>query len=82
MDQEFDLILDKCLDHLREGNAPDECLRKYPHFAGELAPLLAATGELCALNTFMPSETAKQKGKTRLHKTINELNLKYDTPKQ
>ena len=82
MDHEFDLALDKCLDRLKSGCKLEECLRNYPQFAPELAPLLKASDELYSLNSFTPSETAKRKGQARLQQTINEIDRKYCKPKE
>ena len=38
---ELGQVLDICLDHvLRDGGSVESCLRRYPHYATELEPLL------------------------------------------
>ncbi len=41
-DRAFELTLDEALQLLASGVSREECLRRFPHYADELAPLLAA----------------------------------------
>jgi hypothetical protein len=81
MNRDLDRILDECLDRLNSGQSPEECLRLYPEFAEELAPLLMTVGEVRARSAFMPSEAAKIKGRARLFQAINEIEQEQSVPK-
>lgn len=44
---DFDVILDQCLADLASGQATIEsCLRRYPHYAGQLRPLLLVAEQM------------------------------------
>ena len=46
MPQEFDDILNECIDDMRCGGTLDNCLKLYPQQAAELKPLLIAIRQI------------------------------------
>lgn len=63
----IELILDECLEAIREKRATlAECLAKYPQYAEELAPLLEMAVAIENLPEIQPSEEFKQSTRARL----------------
>ena len=59
--------LDRCLEDIRSGGATvDDCLRRYPEFAGELRPLLRMAARLEAANDVHPSKAFKARLRQQL----------------
>ncbi len=59
--------LDRCLEDIRSGSATvDDCLRRYPEFAGELRPLLRMAARLEAANDVRPSKAFKARLRQQL----------------
>lgn len=63
MSNDFDKILDECIDRINSGQSVEECLNLYPEFAVELEPSLRAISDFQSEVAFVPSETAKLKGR-------------------
>jgi hypothetical protein len=76
MSKDFDQILDECIDRINSGQSLEECLELYPEFAQELEPLLRAADELRSQSYFMPSQTAKVRGRQRFSQAIAQLEQK------
>ena len=64
--RKFDLALEDCLDRRVHGEGLEECLRRYPRFAGRLRPLLQAALELEGAVAPSPSEAFKQNTRATL----------------
>ena len=64
--KKFDLALEDCLDRRAHGEGLEECLRRYPRFAGRLRPLLQAASELESAVAPSPSEAFKQNTRAAL----------------
>ncbi|MBN1366741.1 MAG: DUF4382 domain-containing protein [Dehalococcoidales bacterium] len=60
MDNEFERILDECIDRLNRGESIEACLKDYPEQANELAPLLQAITQTQQSCSFVPSPDAKR----------------------
>ena len=66
MDDQFDAVLNECLDLLRRGTDVSTCLAYYPHYADRLRPLLQLAAEIHAIVTLPPSNAARIEGRKRM----------------
>lgn len=82
MNNDFDKILDECIDRMNNGQSIDECLKLYPDYSEQLEPLLRGIGELYTLGAFTPSEATKAQGRLHLNETLNEIARERNTPKK
>lgn len=80
MSKDFDKILDDCLDRINGGQSIEECLKLYPEFAAELDPLLRAVSGLQYDVDFMPSESARFKGRQQFLQERARLNSERYKP--
>lgn len=67
----FDKILDECIDRLNRGLSVESCLADYPGYAEQLEPLLQAMLQTRKAYAFDPSESVKMEAKQRFD-TIRE----------
>jgi hypothetical protein len=77
MNEQFDRILDECLDRLNSTEALGKCLSNYPEVASELEPLLQTVEDVRFQSAFIPSKSARAKGMARLKQAIDELERWY-----
>lgn len=82
MSEDFDRILDECLDRINSGQSLEECLKLYPKFARELKPLLRVASELHNKIASMPSQAAWARGRQRLLQAMAELEQKRQQRQQ
>jgi hypothetical protein len=72
MADDFELILDECIDRINRGDSLADCLSDYPIYAERLRPLLESMSSLQMTYAFVPSpgakRTARQKFNTALEK--------------
>ena len=66
MDDQFDAVLNECLELLRRGVDVSACLAYYPHYADRLRPLLQLAAEIHAIVTPAPSSAARIEGRRRM----------------
>jgi len=66
MSKDLDVLLDKCIDRMNEGESLEECLASYPEHAQELEPLLRTMGDVRDTCSTMPRATAKSVVRRRL----------------
>ncbi|MBT4511062.1 MAG: hypothetical protein HOC20_02455, partial [Chloroflexi bacterium] len=81
MSNDFDKILDDCLDRINGGQSVEECLKLYPAFAVELELLLRTISDLQGEVAFVPSEMAKFKGRQQLLQERVRLDAERHTSK-
>lgn len=81
MNGDFDRILDECIDRINSGESIDQCLKRYPEFADDLAPLLSTMGKFQVQGTFIPAKEAKIKGRARLHQVLATIREERNTRK-
>lgn len=67
MTNEFDMILDKCIDRLSREESLDKCLADYPEHKAQLEPLLKAMTETATAYSFVPSADAKRSARIKLY---------------
>jgi hypothetical protein len=60
MAEEFEIILDNCIDRLNRGESLDQCLNDYPEHAAELKPLLLAMKQTKEAFPHTPSPDVKR----------------------
>lgn len=67
MANDFDRILDECIDRLGRGESLETCLTHYPEHAKQLEPLLRAMAQTKAAYSFTPSVDAKREARQRFY---------------
>ncbi len=63
---DLERVLDDCLQKLMGGASLDDCLRRYPAWAGELKPMLEVAAELERGRQLSPSRSFKMRARARL----------------
>jgi hypothetical protein len=71
MTNEFDMILDKCIDRLSRGESLENCLTDYPEHKAQLEPLLKAMTETATAYSFVPSTEAKRTARLKLYEEFD-----------
>jgi hypothetical protein len=72
MNNEFDRVLDLCLDRFNRGESIEALLKEYPQYAAELEPLLRAVGETKAANRFQPSPEKMRVSRQRFYAAMDK----------
>ncbi|MGA1824900.1 MAG: DUF5667 domain-containing protein [bacterium] len=93
MTEKIEIILDWCIDYLREGKSIEYCLKQYPGYAQKLEPLLRLTQGFNEVPKPEPSNealnltllkigeaAAEQRKKRRLVQYFFKIPLKINTP--
>ncbi len=70
---EFDRILDECIDRINRGEDLGTCLADYPEYAQQLRPLLQTMLETKEAYLFEPSASVKRTSRQRLNAALNKL---------
>ncbi len=73
MAEDFDKVIDECVDRINRGGTVGDCLASYPEHADELEPLLRAILDTQASYTFTPSSKAKMAARQRFNAAREEL---------
>ena len=69
----FDRILDECIDRINQGESLEACLADYPQYAGQLGPLLQAMLQTKETYSFVPSASAKRTARQRFTAALERL---------
>lgn len=72
MAEDFNKVLDECIDRVNRGEGLESCLTDYPEYAQRLKPLLAAMKQTQSAYSFIPSEEAKRAGRQRLYAALEK----------
>jgi hypothetical protein len=72
MADDFDRILDECIERLHRSEAVDACLADYPEQAERLEPLLKAIIRTETAYSFTPSMEAKRKARQRFYAALDK----------
>jgi hypothetical protein len=72
MTNEFDRILDECIDRISRGESLQQCLSEYPEHATELELLLVTMTQTKAAFPFTPSADAKHAARQRFFATLDK----------
>jgi len=73
MINDFDKILDKCIDSINRGESVDSCLANYPDLAERLRPLLQIIFKARDTYSFVPSPSVKRAAKERFNTALEDL---------
>jgi len=70
MNDDFEKILDLCIDRINRGESPNTCLADYPGYARELEPLLKTVAKTKEVYAFTPSAEAKREARKRFYDAL------------
>jgi len=73
MTDDFDKIVDECIDRLNRGEGLEACLADYPRYVEQLEPLLRAMLQTRKAYSFVPSASAKRAARQRFNVALEEL---------
>lgn len=73
MTDDFEKILDECIDRMNRGESLDSCLADYPDYAGQLQPLLQAMLASKQAYSFKPSPGVKRANRERFNAALESL---------
>ena len=74
MANNFDKILDECIDRINRGDSLEACLTDYPEYVEQLEPLLQAMLQTKKAYSFEPSASAKRAGRQHFNTALERLN--------
>ncbi len=72
MTDDFDRILDECIDRINRGEDPAACLSDHAEHAEELSPLLQTVVQTKQAHAFAPSASAKREARRRFTTALAE----------
>lgn len=72
MADDFDRILDECIDRINRGDSLADCLSDYPSYAERLRPLLQSMCGVQEVYTFTPSADAKRVARQKFHAALDK----------
>jgi hypothetical protein len=78
MENDFDEILDKCVDRINSGESVEACLDDYPAYAERLRPLLQTIIKTKETFSFLPSLDAKRSARQRFSAAVDELERRQE----
>ena len=81
MTNNFDRILDECIDRINRGEGLEACLADYPEYVERLGPLLRAMLQTTEAYSFKPSAGAKREARQRFSAAL-ERRRQRDLEKQ
>lgn len=73
MADNFDRILDECIDRINRGQSLEACLVDYPEYVEQLEPLLRAMLQTQGAYSFVPSASTKREARQRFNSTLERL---------
>ena len=82
MTDDFEKILDSCIDRMNRGESLDSCLADYPDYAERLLPSLQAMLTAKEAYSFVPSPDVKRANKERFNAALEDLVRKREERKQ
>ena len=74
MTNDFEKILDACIERLNHGETIEACLKDYPEFATSLEPLLSTVSRTKDALGFNPSMDAKRIARQRFYNALEKRN--------
>jgi hypothetical protein len=72
MTDNFDEILDECIDRISRGETAETCLADYPEYKERLEPLLAALASTHRAYEFTPADEAMRRGRQKLYEAMEK----------
>ena len=82
MTDNFEKILDNCIDRINRGESLDSCLADYPDYAERLLPSLQAMAIAKEAYSFVPYPDVKRANKRRFNTALEDLVRKREERKQ
>jgi hypothetical protein len=82
MKDDFEKILDDCIDRMNRGESLDSCLADFPDHAAQLKPLLQAMLVYREAYPFTPSPDVKRANKARFNTALENLARQREESKQ
>jgi hypothetical protein len=73
---EFDNILDECLQRLLEGDSIEACLSRYPEHAAELEPLLRTASHTLKAADIQPRPDFRDRARYQFQMAVREMPVK------
>ena len=70
MADNFDRILDECIDRINRGEGMEACLADYPEYADQLESLLGTVMQTKVAYSFAPSASAKSAARQRFKRAV------------
>ncbi len=77
MADNFDRILDECIDRINRGESLEVCLGDYPEYVEQLEPLLRAMFQTTEAYSFVPSASTKRAARQRFNIALERLEQRY-----
>jgi len=72
MSEDFDLILDECVDRISRGDSLADCLSDYPAYSERLKPLLRSMDDVQKVYSSAPSADARRANRQKLYAALSE----------
>jgi len=72
MAEDFDRILDECIDRINSGDSLADCLSDYPAYSEKLKPLLQSMSDVQKTYTFTPSADTKRAARQKFHAALGK----------
>ena len=72
MSEDFDRMLDECIDRINRGDNLADCLSDYPAYSEELKPLLQSMHDVQKTYTFTPSADTKRATRQKFHAALGK----------
>jgi hypothetical protein len=70
--EDFDRILDECIDRINRGDSLADCLSDYPAYSEELKPLLQSMHDVQKTCAFAPSADTKRAARQKLQAALGK----------
>ena len=74
----FDKILDECIDRINRGESLESCLADYPEYVEQLEPLLQTVLQTKGTYSFVPSTNTKRVARQRFSVALEALEKKRE----
>jgi hypothetical protein len=72
MTEDFDRILDECIDRINRGDNMADCLSDYPAYSDKLKPMLQSMHDVKKIYTFTPSADTKRAARQRFYAALGK----------
>jgi len=72
MTEDFDRILDECIDRINRGDNLADCLSDYPAYSEKLKPLLQSMRDVQKAYAFTPSADTKRAARQKFHAVLRK----------
>jgi hypothetical protein len=70
--EDFERILDECIDRVNRGDTVADCLSDYPAYSERLRPLLESMHDVKKTYTFTPSADTKRAARQKFHTALGK----------